>query len=459
MKLQFLGATGTVTGSKFILSENGHCWMVDCGLYQGLKELRQRNWQPLPMDPSEIDDVILTHAHIDHSGYIPLLYKNGFKGSVLASEPTCELCKILLPDAGYIQEEDARFAARKGYSKHSNPMALYTYADAVASLKLLKAVEDKSWYDLSETMRLMFRPAGHIMGSRIANFSINEKHRHYNIMFTGDLGSYDSLIAVDPEPVKSVTYLVIESTYGDRLHVDEDPILRFAEIISRTVARGGKVVIPAFAVGRTQEVLYVLKKLELMGKLPPVPIYLNSPMAIDATDLYIKYSHEHNFFNNGTSPQDAFKPSRLTLVHDADESKGLNCLEEPAIIISSSGMMTGGRILHHLKAYLPDPKATIVITGFQAAGTRGRSILDGAKAVKIHGLPVSINAEVEFIESLSAHADYSDLLRWMKGFKQPPKTTFLVHGEPDSAEALKGRIEKELGWDVMIPKYLEQVKL
>jgi len=459
VRLQFLGATETVTGSKFHLAQNGNSWLIDCGLYQGLKELRRRNWNPLPVDVKKIEKVILTHAHIDHSGYLPLLVKDGFKGKAVASEPTVELCKILLPDAGYIQEEDAKFAAKKGFSRHEHPMALYTYADAVASLSCLESIPDRTWVDLSHEVRIMLRPAGHILGSRLINVSVKEKHHKFNIMFAGDIGGYDALISVDPGAVKSVTYLVLESTYGNRLHKEEDILDRFEGIINRTVGRGGKVIIPAFAVGRTQEVLFALRKLEDQGRLPDIPIYLNSPLAIDATAIYIKYASEHNFFKDVAEPKKAFHPSRLVYVHDAEESKHLNALAEPAIIISSSGMMTGGRILHHLKAYLPDPKSTLVITGFQAAGTRGRSIVDGAKAVKIHGMPVAVNAELEFIESLSAHGDWGDILRWLKGFTQPPKATFLVHGESEAAAALRERIEKELGWKVVVPKYLEKYEL
>ncbi len=459
MRLQFLGATETVTGSKFNLTDGHNSWLIDCGLYQGLKELRLRNWQPLPVDPKRLDAIILTHAHIDHTGYLPLIVKNGFSGPVYASVPTVELCKILLPDAGYIQEEDAKFAAKKGFSKHANPLPLYTYADAVESLKTLKPIPDRSWRSLSDHVRIMLRPAGHILGSRVINVSVKKPHHSFNIMFAGDIGGYDALISVDPGAVKSVNYLVLESTYGDRLHPVENVLDRFEAIINRTISRGGKVVIPSFAVGRSQEVLYILKKLEEQGRLPDVPIFLNSPLAIDATTIYVQYASEHNFFKNGISPTQAFQPSRLILVQGSEESKHLNYLAEPAIIISSSGMMTGGRILHHLKAYLPDHNSTLVITGFQAAGTRGRLLLDGAKAIKIHGLPVKVNAEIEYIESLSAHGDYGDILRWLRGFHQPPKTTFLVHGEPKAAEALKQRIERELNWHVMIPKYLEKVEL
>ncbi len=459
MRLQFLGATQTVTGSKFCLSDGHRLWLIDCGLYQGLKELRLRNWQPFPVDPHKIASVILTHAHIDHSGYLPLIVKNGFSGPVLASEPTVDLCKILLPDAGYIQEEDAKFAAKHGFSKHSDPLPLYTYDDAVRCLPQLTAVSDREWHALSDNVRMMLRPAGHILGSRVINVSVKQPHHKFNIMFAGDIGTYDALIAVDPGPVKSVNYLVLESTYGDRLHTEEDILGRFERIIKKTVKSGGKIIIPSFAVGRSQEVLYILKKLEEKGRLPDVPIFLNSPLAIDATEIYVRYGNEHNFFVNGNEPTKAFSPSRLVHVHDPEESKQLNSLKEPAIIISSSGMMTGGRILHHLKAYLPDHNSTLVITGFQAAGTRGRAILDGAKAIKIHGMPVSINAKVEFIDSLSAHGDYSDIMRWLRGFTQPPKTTFLVHGEPKAAESLKARIESELGWGVVIPKYLQKFDL
>lgn len=459
MRLQFLGATETVTGSKFHLTNGEGSWLIECGLYQGLKDLRLRNWQPMPVDPKKLNAIVLTHAHIDHSGYLPLMVKNGFRGDVLASEPTVELCKILLPDAGYIQEEDARFAAKKGFSKHRNPLPLYTYTDAVDSLKYLKAIEDREWYHLSDDVRVMLRPAGHILGSRLINVSVKEPHRKFNIMFAGDIGGYDALIAVDPGAVKSVNYLVLESTYGDRKHPDEDVLKRFETIINRTVSKGGKVVIPTFAVGRTQEVLYVLKKLEEQGRLPDIPVYLNSPLAIDATNIYIQFASEHNFFDDVAKPKEAFHPSRLILVQDAEESKQLNHLKDPAIIVSSSGMMTGGRILHHLKAYLPDPNSTLIVTGFQAMGTRGRAILDGAKAIKIHGMPVTVNAKLEFMESLSAHADYKDIMRWLGGFTVPPKTTFLVHGEPEACAAMKERIEKELGWNVEVPKYMEKYDL
>ncbi len=460
MRIQFLGATETVTGSKFHLTDGSHSWLIECGLFQGLKELRRRNWTTLPIDIRKLDAVILTHAHIDHSGYLPLVCKAGFKGPVLASEPTVELCKILLPDAGFLQEEDAKFAAKKGFSKHEKPVPLYTYADAVKCLSQLTPIPDGETTELTSQVKMHLWPAGHILGSRFVDIEVKENsRRRYHILFAGDIGGYDSLIAVDPMTIKEMDYLVIESTYGNKLHDEEDIFNRFERIIRETIARGGKVIIPAFAVGRTQEVLFILKRLELAGRLPNIPIYLNSPLGIDATAIYVHFSHEHNFFANGLPTDEAFNPSRLEMVYDAEGSKFLNQLKEPAIIISSSGMMTGGRILHHLKAYLPDPNSTLVIVGYQAEGTRGRAILDGAKAIKIHGLPVRIASKIEFIESLSAHADYADIMRWLKGFTKPPRMTFLVHGEKEAATSLKERIVAELGWKVCIPKYLEKFEL
>lgn len=460
MRIQFLGATETVTGSKFHLTNGTHSWLVECGLFQGLKELRRRNWTVLPIDIAKLDAVILTHAHIDHSGYLPLLCKTGFKGPVLASEPTVELCKILLPDAGFLQEEDARFAMKKGFSKHARPMPLYTYVDAVQCLSQLMAVPDDEEIELSANVSMKLLPAGHILGSRFVRieFGANRFHRSH-ILFAGDIGGYDSLIAVDPSAVRETDYLVLESTYGDRLHHEENVLDRFEKIIRDTMEHNGKIIVPAFAVGRTQEVLFILKKLEDAGRLPDIPIFLNSPLAIDATAIYMHFAHEHTFFNSAANIDDVFRPKRLEMIYDAAGSKELNRLEGPAIIVSSSGMLTGGRILHHLKAYLSDPKSTIVLVGYQAEGTRGRALLDGAKAVKIHGLPIRVAAHIEFIESLSAHADADDLMRWLGGFAKSPRITFLVHGEKEAAHALKDRIVDQLGWKVEVPKYLQKYEL
>lgn len=457
--LQFLGATETVTGSKFLLSDSHDSWMIDCGLFQGLKELRLKNWSPLPVCPKDVKAVILTHAHIDHSGYLPLFIKNGFSGDVLASEATIELCKILLPDSGYLQEEDAKFATKKGFSKHKPALPLYTHEDAVATFPYFKPIPDEADTTLNKTTSLRLHRAGHILGSRFVKITISEKTKK-SILFAGDIGGYNTLITHDPEHIEDdVDYLVMEATYGDRAHPDEDLFMRFEEIINSTFRRNGKILIPAFAVGRTQEVLHILKQLLLQKRIPAeIPVYLNTPLGINATTIYRHFAAEHRIFDEDTKG-DIFDMPNLTYVHEEKDSKEVNRLKDPAIIISGSGMLTGGRILHHLSAYAGDPNSCLVIVGFQAAGTRGRAILDGAKSVKIHGQPVGINCRVEFIESLSAHADCNDILKWLGHFQRPPKTIFLVHGEPDAIGAMKTKIEENIKSEVLVPKYLEKFEL
>lgn len=458
--LQFLGATQTVTGSKFLVSDSLNSWLVDCGLFQGLKELRLKNWSPLPVDPKDVQAVILTHAHIDHSGYLPLFIKNGFSGDVLASPATIDLCKILLPDSGYLQEEDAKFATKKGFSKHHPVLPLYTYQDAIDTFSYFKPVRDNESVRMNPNTSIRFFRAGHILGSRFVKFTISDKTRK-TILFAGDIGGYDTLITHDPDTVEGdVDYLIMESTYGANTHPNEDIFARFEEIINSTVAKNGKVLIPSFAVGRTQEILYILRELVTQGRISSsVPIYLNTPLGIDATAIYSRYAKDHKIFD-GTNLKDMFNFPNLHFVKDQQESKALNALEEPAIIISASGMLTGGRILHHLKAYAGDPNSCMVIVGFQAEGTRGRAILDGAKALKIHGQPVGINCRIEFVESLSAHADADDIIRWLNNFKRPPKKIFLVHGEPDAIIAMQKRIEADFGKsEIVIPKYLQKFEL
>jgi metallo-beta-lactamase family protein len=434
--------------------------MVDCGLFQGLKELRLKNWSPLPIAPKDVKSVILTHAHIDHSGYVPLFIRNGFKGKVLASEGTIELCKILLPDSGYLQEEDAKYATKKGFSKHKPALPLYTYQDAIDALPCFKSIPDEEEVPLSDTATVQLYRAGHILGSRFVKISL-KNGTYKSILFAGDIGRYDSLITRDPTTIeKGVDYLVLESTYGNHKHPEEDIFKRFEDIIHATVKKDGKVLIPAFAVGRTQEILFILKQLSKQKRLPPnIPIYLNTPLGIDATAIYTRFVKEHRILNGGVDPN-MFHMPNLHFVHDQADSKELNRLEGPAIIVSASGMMTGGRILHHLKAYAGNPNNTLIIVGFQAAGTRGRSILDGSKAIKIHGLPVGINCTVEYIESLSAHGDFEDILKWLSLFKRAPKTIFLVHGEPEALDAMKKNIEKEMKHtNIIVPKYLEKIEL
>ncbi len=455
--LQFLGATDTVTGSKFLLKTPESSWMVDCGLFQGLKEHRLRNWAPLPLAAKDLNGVLLTHAHIDHSGYVPLLIKNGFRGRVFASEPTVELCKILLPDSGYLQEEDAKYATKKGFSKHSTALPLYTYADAIHSLGYFQAIPNGGVIPLGDGVSVQLTKAGHILGARFLQVTVQNGSRN-RILFAGDIGRYDSLIANSPTPIYETDYLVLESTYGDRTHPVEDVFSRVAGIVNEAVRGGGKVLIPAFAVGRTQDILFILKKLCETRRIPAdIPIYLNTPLGIDATSIYLRFSSEHRIHNG--HGQSLFQAPNIYYVHDMEASKRLNGMEGPAIIIAGSGMITGGRILHHLKAYAGDPATHLVIVGYQADGTRGRALLDGAKSIKIHGQPISVRCQIDHIDSLSAHGDVEDIMQWLRQFNRPPRQTFLVHGEPKSSQALAEHIRDELHWPVYIPKYLETVTL
>jgi len=453
--LQFLGATETVTGSKFLLSNHHMNWFIDCGLFQGLKELRLRNWSPLPIDASAVSYVVLTHAHIDHSGYLPLFVKNGFEGDVIASEPTVELCKILLPDSGYLQEEDARYAAKKGFSKHAPVLPLYTYNDAVATFPYFKAVADEREVKIDGASISLYR-AGHILGSRFIKVTFIDSGK--TILFAGDIGRYDALITREPVEFKDgIDYLVLESTYGDRVHPKEDIFERFARIINTTIDKGGKILIPAFAVGRTQDIIYILKRLLIRKVIPEdIAIYLNTPLGIDATDIYTRFASEHKIFKRDEGAS-VFSMPNLRLVKTEEESKALNALDHPAIILSASGMLAGGRILHHLKAYAHDPNSCLILVGFQAAGTRGRAILDGANSIKIHGEMVDIRCRVEYIESLSAHGDREDILRWLHAFDRPPRQIFLVHGEENAITSLKEAIERDFkGVKVSVPKFLEK---
>ncbi|OGQ49686.1 MAG: mRNA 3'-end processing factor [Deltaproteobacteria bacterium RIFCSPLOWO2_02_FULL_47_10] len=458
MRLQFLGATGTVTGSKFLLYNSSAKFMIDCGLFQGMKEFRLRNWAPLPVPVVDINAVVLTHAHIDHSGYFPVFVKQGFRGKAYASIPTVELCKILLPDSGFLQEEDAVFATKKGFSRHIPALPLYTYNDAVAALPYLAGIPNGKPFDLGGGLKAKLIPAGHILGARFVHITSHAPSQR-TILFAGDIGRYDAIINQGPARIKEIDYLVVESTYGDRLHPEDDVFRRLEVIINETVSKGGKVLIPSFAVGRTQEIIYIIKKLQLKKRIPlNVPVYLNTPLGIDATEIYRKYADEEEFFKDGIN-EDSFRLPNLHLVHTQEESKKLNALAAPAIILSASGMMTGGRILHHLKAYAGDPNSTLVLVGYQAAGTRGRAILDGAKSTKIHGQPVALHMRVEFIDSISAHGDYEDILKWLSLFTRPPLATFLVHGEEKSTAAMAERIRERLHWNVVVPRYLDEVEL
>ena len=460
--LQFLGATQTVTGSKYVLEVGGSRALIDCGLFQGFKELRQRNWEPLPVKPASLSWALLTHAHIDHTGYLPRLVKDGFTGPVFATKGTADLLKIMLPDSGRLQEEDAEYANRKNYSKHQPALPLYTEQDAFAALKQVRAVSYEEEVRLSKFISARFFSVGHILGSSFIKFAVNEsQHDPFTIIFSGDVGRYDEPILNDPSVADEADYLLVESTYGNRLHDQGDAKDRLTEIINAAAERGGKIIIPAFAVGRTQLLVYYLRELEDEGRIPVLPVHVDSPMGAAATRLYSRHKEDHDFDMQRVEnlKRNPLATHNFSLVQGRGGSKALDHEKGAAIIISASGMATGGRVLHHLEKWLPDPASTVVFVGYQAAGTRGRRLQEGEKEIKLHGEFVPVRARVESIGSLSAHADANELMRWLGGFKRPPRTTFLVHGEVDSANALRDKIEKELGWHAVVPTYKEVVEL
>lgn len=451
VSLSFLGAAGTVTGSKFIVADGSNSILVDCGLFQGFKALRLRNWAPLPVEPRSIGTAILTHAHLDHSGYLPLLAKNGFSGDVLSSPATLDLCGILLPDSGHLQEKDAEFANRHGFSRHKPALPLYTEQDARAALGLLKPAAFDRDTSLPGGATLRLRRAGHILGAA----SVQLDCRDRTIVFSGDLGRYNDPIMVDPVGVAHADYLVVESTYGNRLHARIDPEDSLLEIIGETIGRGGTVIVPAFAVGRTQSLLHYLERLKESGRLRNVPVFLDSPMAQDASEIFCRNPGDHKL--SAQACRRACAVARY--VRSVDESKALMENPMPKVIISASGMATGGRVLHHLKRYAPDPKNTILFTGFQAGGTRGAAMVAGVESIKIHGSYLPVRAEVRNLEMLSGHADADELLRWLRGFKTAPRMTFITHGEPTASDALRDRIEEELGWRCLVPEHGRKVDL
>lgn len=450
--LSFLGAASTVTGSRTLLRAGGRQVLVDCGLFQGLKNLRQRNWAPFPVDPAGLDAVLLTHAHLDHSGYLPRLTRLGFNGPIYASAATVELARILLLDSAGIQEADAEFLNRHGLTSHKPALPLYTVRDAEHTLRQLRKVEFDEWVEPVAGVRVRWRSAGHILGASI----IEIEHAGRRVVFSGDLGRYDDAIMHDPTRIERADYLVLESTYGDRNHGDDDPLETLHSIITRTTQRGGTVVIPAFAVGRVQLLLWYLYRLRGKGRLPAsLPVYVDSPMSTDATDLYAR--NTSLLRPSYSELQAAFQMPRY--VRDVQESKSLDVSPMPKIIVSASGMATGGRVLHHLKHYAPDPRSTILFAGYQAAGTRGATIVHGGSQVKIHGEYVPIRAEVQNLSSLSAHADSNEIMRWLRGFEVAPNRCFLNHGEPEAADSLRLRIKDELGWRARVVEHLDEETL
>jgi metallo-beta-lactamase family protein len=443
LSLTSLGGAGTVTGSKHLLTFGDTRILIDCGLFQGLKNLRELNWQRLPLQARDIDAIVLTHAHLDHCGYLPRLVADGFAGRIYATPATRDVAELILLDSAWLQEKDAEFANRKGFSRHKPALPLYRVSDAERTLELFSKVSVHRETGLPGGASLLLRRAGHILGASIAQVDIGGKR----IVFSGDLGRYDDTVMLDPETVPDADYVVIESTYGNRRHDRSDPIAALGNVIERTVQRGGTMVIPAFAIGRAQVLIHDLWRLRQQGKLHNLPVYLDSPMATSATELLHRYKSDHRLdAQDYEAACDA-----VTYVRDVEESKALSANRFPKVIISASGMATGGRVLHHIAAFAADHRNTLLFSGFQAAGTRGRKLIDGARETKIYGKWITVNAEIAELPMLSAHADSDELMRWLSGFQRAPQRVFVVHGEPEASEALRERIQRELDWQATVP--------
>lgn len=447
LQLGFFGAAGTVTGSRYLLDTGTKRVLIDCGLFQGHKQLRLRNWSPLPVDPASIDAVVLTHAHLDHSGYIPRLVKEGFAGRVYCSASTFELCRILLPDSGHLQEEDAKYANRGGFSKHHPALPLYTFQDAEDCLKRFEVVKVGSRWEPAEGIVAQASPAGHILGATF----VRVEHGGVSVTFSGDLGRLSDALMKPPAPPAATDYLVIESTYGDRLHPAVDPQKELGEWLRRALGRDGVVVIPTFAVGRAQSLMLHIAGLKTAGRIPDVPVFLDSPMAIDATALYGFFRAEHRL----TDAECRRIFGAVGLVNTPDQSKELDRRGGPMIVLAASGMATGGRVLHHLKTFIGNARNLVLFAGYQAPGTRGAVLVAGARSVRIHGQDFEVLAEVGQLETLSAHADADELLAWMGRPGAPPRRVFVTHGEAGAADALRFRIEHEKGWPAEVPEHLE----
>ena len=455
--LTFLGAAGTVTGAKFLVATDGARLLLECGMFQGLRELRARNWEAPPVQPGTLAAVLLSHAHIDHSGYLPRLVRDGFEGPIFCSPGTADLLKIMLRDAARLQEEEADFRNRNGATRHRPALPLFTVADAERALRLVKPVAFDQPFSPARNVDARFRMSGHILGASTVEVVASGRR----LVYSGDLGRYDVPIMRDPVAVASADTLLVESTYGDRLHPagDATPVIRQA--VQRAADNRGWLLVPAFAIGRTQDLLYVLRELEEAGRIPRLPVYLDSPMGIESTAIYQRHPEEHDpatiqITAEGKRP---FVPSRFHLCPTADDSKKLNGVDGPGVIIAGSGMATGGRILHHLRHRLADERTTVLFVGYQAAGTRGRLLRDGAARLRIFGEEVSVRATIMATDALSAHADQGEIIRWLRGFTHPPAMTYCVHGEPAAAAALRAVIEQHLGWRCAVAADLQQIEL
>ena len=465
MKLTFLGATQTVTGSKFLLDTGDQRVLVDCGLFQGPKDLRLRNWAAPPVDPKSVDAIILTHAHIDHTGYLPRFVAQGYRGPVYATPATVDLARILLPDAAHLQEEEARYRNKHHLTKHTPALPLYTLEDAAKTLELLRPRGYGEEFSLSKTLRFQLIPAGHILGSSFVLLKEQTGSAEKSVLFTGDIGRYGQPIIFDPTTVEAADYLVLESTYGNRLHSDKNGKTgkdQLRDIVIATSKRGGTVLIPSFAIGRAQELLYILRELEQENQIPVLSVYVDSPMAVDAVEVFKDHVEEHDLEmaalqKAGANP---LNTQRVYFTRSVQDSKAINEHRFPSIIISANGMATGGRILHHLIQRVADDRNSLVFVGFQAYGTRGRLLSEGARQIRIFGIDYPVRARVHVIDSFSAHGDYSEILRWLGGFKSAPRKTFLVHGESKAIDAMKDHITSTFkSWQVEIPTYQQAFEL
>ena len=463
-KLTFLGAAGTVTGSKYLVEAAGKRLLIDCGLFQGSDELSERNYKPLPTDPKSLNYVVLTHAHLDHTGWLPRLVKTGYSGQIYANPATIELTTLLLKDSAHLQQEDSERANRKGYNNHHQPAEpLYAPEDVDPVLRAMKPMPRSGGFDLSPEFHFESYDAGHILGSSSLVLTFTEGGKKTTAVFSGDIGRYDQPILKDPiTPMVSADVLLCESTYGDREHEAGDAAELLAGIVNRVAKRGGSIIIPAFAIGRTQTFMYYLRQLEDQQRIPRLPVYVDSPMALSATDLYLKHSEDHDLEfarESANGKGDPLDVHQFHLTRTADESKQINNVKTPCIIVSASGMVTGGRVLHHLAQRLPDSRNAVILAGFQAQGTRGRALQEGAKAIHLFGQEIPVNAEIVELGQFSAHAGKSELLRWLTGFTAPPKRTFLVHGEPSAAQALQAATREKFHWDVAVARYLDTIDL
>lgn len=461
-KLTFLGAAGTVTGSKYLVEADGKKLLLDCGIFQGSPELSGRNFKPLSIAPSTIDYCVLTHAHLDHCGWLPCLVRDGYKGPIYANPATIDLATISLKDSAHLQEEDSERARRRAKHNPEDRNPLYTTQDVDPTLRLLKPVPRTGGFDVSPEFHFEAYDAGHILGSTSLALTITENGRKTVVVFSGDIGRYGEPILNDPATPPRADVLLCESTYGDREHEAGDPASMLADLVNRVVKRGGSIVIPAFAIGRTQTFMYYLRQLENTQKIPRIPVYIDSPMAQRTTDLYVKYKEDHDLdFSNleSTGNHDPLNVHEFHLTRSVEDSKGINNLKTPCIIVSASGMVTGGRVVHHLAQKLPDSRNAVILAGFQAEGTRGRALQEGVKTLHLFGERVPVNAEIITMGQFSAHAGQSELLRWLSGLQSPPKKTWLTHGEPAAAQALQLTIRQKFAWDVAVARYLDCVEL